>query len=142
LIPGGREIPLADFTDIFPTLCDLSGVDLPPGRAFDGRSLAEYLRGAQGARPPREWIFCQYHTRRVVRDARYKLYSTGELYDVSADPEETRDISSSSDASVVAACARLKKALATLPPDSPPPFELRSQSAFKLRQAGELKSQP
>ena len=97
------------------------------------------LRGDAGAKPPRDWIFYQYHTRRTVRDERFKLYSTGELYDADADRAETTNLAASDDAAVVAARTRLEKVLASLPPDSPPPFELRSQSAFKLRQAGELK---
>jgi len=137
-IRGGRTVPLADFSDIFPTLCEWSGVPLPAGRIFDGRSLAPYLRGDVGAQPPREWIFNQYHTRRTVRDLRFKLYSTGELFDVSADPDETQDLSASSDPVVMAARQRLQSVLAAFPGDSPPPFQLLSQSAFKLRQAGEL----
>lgn len=137
LIAPGRTIPLADFSDIFPTVCQFAGVPLPAERAFDGQSLAPYLRG-QAAAPPRQWIFNQYHTRRVVRDTRYKLYSTGELYDAQQDPDETTNLAASSDAQVVAARQRLAEVLASLPSDSPPPFKLRSQSAFKLESEGKL----
>ena len=136
MIPGGRTVPLAEFADIFPTVCEFAGVSLPVGREFDGVSLAPYLRNDAGAKPPREWIFCQYHKRRTVRDERFKLYSTGELYDVSRDPEETANLAASDDSQIVAARVRLQTALDTLPPDSPPPFKLRSQSAFKLETEG------
>jgi arylsulfatase A-like enzyme len=133
LIPGGRTIPLADFSDVFPTLCELAGVPLPPGVTLDGRSLAGFLRGKPAASPPRDWIFNQYDTNRVVRDTRFKLYGDGRLFDVTADPDEQRDLAGSREPATVAARDRLQGALASLPPDAPPPFLLRSQSGFKLR---------
>jgi arylsulfatase A-like enzyme len=135
-VPGGRTVPLADFSDVFPTLCDLAGVPVPGGLVLDGRSQAKVLMGQPGAEPPRDWIFNQYHTRRAVRDRRYKLYSTGELYDVEADREEQHDLAARGTASAEthAALARLAKVLDAMPPDAPPPFTLLSQSAFKLRQ--------
>ena len=138
LIPGGRTLPLADFTDIFPTVCEFAEVPLPTDREFDGRSQAAYLQGREGAKPPREWIFCQYHKRRTVRDEQYKLYSTGELYHVSRDPAELQNLAASDDSQTAAAQARLRAVLDSLPPDSPPPFKLRSQSAFKLESEGKL----
>jgi arylsulfatase A-like enzyme len=134
-VPGGRTVPLADFSDVFPTVCDLAGVTLPAGLVLDGRSQARVLQGLPGAEPPRDWIFNQYHTRRAVRDRRYKLYSTGELYDVQADRNEEHDLAGSGDADALAARDRLARVLATIPPDAPPPFRLLSQSAFKLRQS-------
>ncbi len=132
-IPGGRTIALADFTDVYPTLCELTGLAVPSGLVLDGKSQAAVMLGRPGAEPPREWIFNQYDTRRVVRDRRYKLYSTGELYDVEADREERTNLATSTDRDVAAAKARLEKALASMPPDTPPPLELRSLSEFKLR---------
>jgi len=137
-IAGGRTVPLADFTDIFPTLCELTGVARPADRVLDGRSLAPYLRGGEGAKPPRDFIFNQYHKRRVVRDMRYKLYSTGEFYDVEQDPAEASNLAASDVPEIVAARQRLASILSTFPPDTPPPFKLRSQSAFKLESEGKL----
>jgi arylsulfatase A-like enzyme len=131
-IPGGRTIALADFTDIYPTVCELAGVPLPAGVTIDGRSHAGVLRGSPDAKPAREWMFNQYAARRVVRDGRFKLYSTGELFDVAADREEKNDLAANSDADVVAARSRLEQVLASLPADAPPPIPLRSLSAFKL----------
>ena len=137
-IAGGRTVALTDFTDIFPTLCELTGVARPADRVLDGRSLAPYLLGGEGAKPPRDFIFNQYHKRRVVRDARYKLYSTGEFYDVEQDPAEASNLAASDVPEIVAARQRLASILATFPPDTPPPFKLRSQSAFKLESEGKL----
>jgi arylsulfatase A len=135
-IAGGRTIPLADFSDLFPTICDFAGVQLPGDREFDGRSLAPFLRGEGPT--PREWIFCQYHVRRTVRDTRFKLYSTGEMYDVAADRDETRNMADSRDPVAAEARLRLQAVLDGLPSDHPPPFQLRSQSAFKLESEGLL----
>lgn len=136
VVPGTCE--LADMTDVFPTLCDLAGLTRPRGVTLDGRSLAPLLRGRETA-GPRPWIFNQSHTRRVVREGRYKCYSTGELYDVREDPEESRDLSASPPPEAAAARARLNGVLASLPPDASLPFPPRSLQAFRLRAAGDLK---
>lgn len=133
LIPGRRTLPLADFSDVLPTVCELAGAPLPAGGIIDGRSFASYLYAGRGAKPPRDWIFNQYHTNRVVRDTRFKLYSDGRLFDANADPEEQRDLARSAVPDAVAARQRLQRVLDSLPPDAPPPFWLRSQSGFKLR---------
>ncbi|MBI3879120.1 MAG: sulfatase-like hydrolase/transferase [Verrucomicrobia bacterium] len=133
LIPGGRTAPLADFSDVLPTLCDLAGIAPPKNVTLDGRSLAPFLRGEPGAKPPREWIFNQYASVRVVRDTRFKLYSDGRLFDANADPDEQHDLAASGEPAAVAARERLGRVLQSLPPDSPPPFVLRSLSGFKLR---------
>jgi arylsulfatase A len=132
LIPGGRTIPLADFSDVFPTLCEFTGVPVPKNVLLDGRSHAAVLRNQPGAKPAREWIFNQYGGTRCVRDTRYKLYSTGKFFDVQHDPQEVTDLAASSAPEHAAARERLAAVLAAMPADAPPPFPLRSQSAFKL----------
>jgi arylsulfatase A len=133
-IPGGRTMALADFTDVYPTVCELAGVPLSERHRPDGMSFAAYLLGKPGAAPPRKWILNEYHETRVVRDARFKLYSDGRFLDANADPAEQHDLSSSSDPEVAAARKSLQAVLASLPADNPPPFPLRSLSAFKLRE--------
>ena len=132
-IPGGRTLPLADFTDIYPTVCKLAGVPLSDRHRPDGRSFAPFLLGKPGAKPPREWILNEYHETRVVRDTQYKLYSDGRFFDVAHDPEEQQNLAQSTVPDVAVARERLQKVLASLPADIPPPFLLRSQSGFKLR---------
>lgn len=131
-IPGGRTLPLADFTDIYPTLCELAGVPLDPGHRPDGISFAAFLTNPQ-AHPHRDWILNEYHETRVVRDGKFKLYSDGRLYDADADPDETRDLANEDDPLMKEARKRLESVLDSLPPDTPPPFPLRSQSGFKIR---------
>jgi len=140
LIPGGRTVPLADFSDVLPTMCDFAGIALPKERVFDGRSHAPVLRGELGAKPAREWIFNQYAATRVMRDQRFKLYSDGRFFDANADPEEQRNLAASTEPQLSAARERLGKTLQSLPPDAAPPFLLRSLSGFKLR--AEQRAQP
>jgi arylsulfatase A-like enzyme len=132
-IPGGRLVPLADFSDVFPTLCDLAGVTPPKGVTLDGKSCAAFLRGDASAKPHRDWIFNQLHTLRVVRDGRFKLYSDGRFFDANADPGEQHDLGTPVAPEAVDARHKLQQALASLPADAPPPFKLRSQAVFKLR---------
>jgi arylsulfatase A-like enzyme len=131
-IPGGRTIELADFTDLYPTFCELAGVELDPAHPVDGKSLARVLLDPS-APEPREWILNEYHQTRVVRDRRYKLYSEGAFFDVSVDFDETTDLAADQRPEVAAARAKLQTILDSLPPDNPEPFPLRSQSGFKLR---------
>lgn len=129
-IVGGRTAPLADFTDLLPTLCDLTGAPRPAGVTLDGQSFAAFL-GSTGP-PPRAWIFNEYGADRVVSDGRYKLTSRGTLFDLAADPDERQPLSAP-DAAASAARARLRAVLDGMPPVRPLPFPHRSLSAFRLR---------
>lgn len=128
LIPAGRTLPLADFTDLYPTFCELAGIPSEPAHKPDGKSFAQYLLGATDT-PPRQWILNEYGGTRVVRDTRFKLYSDGRFFDANADPEEQHDLKQTH----TAAREKLQGVLQQLPPDVEPPFLLRSQSGFKLR---------
>jgi hypothetical protein len=73
-----------------------------------------------------------YHTDCVVRDRRFKLYPSGNFFDVARDPLEKNTLSASTDPEVVAARQRLSRALASLPPSADLGFAFRSGSARKL----------
>jgi len=133
IVPVGRTLALADFSDLLPTFCELAGVRLPSKLKIDGRSFAGVLRGKRGATAPRRWIFNQYGDERVVRDDRYKLYSDGRFFDMERDRDERDNLAESKDRAVVTARNKLQAALASLPSNAPPPFELRSLSSFALR---------
>jgi arylsulfatase A len=93
---------LVDMTDILPTVLEIAGVKRPADKPFDGRSLVPQLEGKPGT--PREWIYSYWVPLREKQtahlgdrgaveqafDRRYKLYSTGEFFDVEKDPEEKR----------------------------------------------------
>jgi arylsulfatase A-like enzyme len=92
---------LASLMDILPTLADASGIEFN-NRRIDGRSLVPFLKGQQ----PSEWrdhLLIMHHgnmyglcTMRAVVGSHYKYvhypYDTGELYDLSSDPWEMRNL--------------------------------------------------
>jgi len=100
-IPAGRRVrALAHTPDLFPTLCDLAGIPVPP--SVESTSLVSLLQGSQGR--VREHVCCAYKdVQRMVADERWKLIryycsparQTGEdriqLFDLEADPWELTD---------------------------------------------------
>lgn len=78
--------------DVYPTLCNLTGVCIP--RSVEGKSLAFAIRDQK--RKVRDILFFAYRdVQRGVRDERYKLIeyvvkgkSTTQLFDLQADPWE------------------------------------------------------
>lgn len=116
---GGRVTDaLIDFSDVLPTLADMAGAKLPKGVTLDGRSFAALLSDGTARRrsvPQRAWIFSQYGETRVVRDKRFKLYSTGAFYDLKADPFEETDMAKSANAEAAAARRELERVLRSLP---------------------------
>jgi arylsulfatase A-like enzyme/Flp pilus assembly protein TadD len=100
--PGLRIKPQVRTIDILPTLLDLLGIETP--RDVQGTSLLPLVRD-----PRREWRhealvdsrFNELHygwaPLRALRDGRYKYVEapTPELYDLQADPGETRNLAAS-----------------------------------------------
>lgn len=102
-IPAGAENDTPSyFADWFPTLCDAAGLTPPQG--LDGVSLWPVLTGRQktlAQRPPMIWVFPEYGGQVAVRLGPYKLVrqnlktknpGSWEVYDISKDPQETRDL--------------------------------------------------
>jgi arylsulfatase A-like enzyme len=133
LVRGGRVAALADFSDFFPTICELAGVPVPAALTLDGKSFARNLRGEGDL--PRKWIFNEYLAERAVRNERFKLYGDGRLFDVDRDPGETQAIPAGANAAADAARRELRAVLDAMPADVAPLFEHRSLSAFRERAA-------
>jgi arylsulfatase A-like enzyme/predicted amidohydrolase len=132
-IAGNRVLTqLVDFTDILPTLADFAGAALPANLAIDGRSFAPAVLDKPDAKQ-RDWILSQYAAVRVVRDQRFKLYSTGEFFDLIEDPLEQHNRAADQATALRNAREKLAGILASLPADRALPFAPRSQSAFRLR---------
>ena len=83
---------LVDFSDFFPTVCQVAGVSLAPSWHLDGQSFLGELTGQGG--PGRDWIYVWYarnggrEGKEWARDQRFKLYGDGRFFDVKNDPTE------------------------------------------------------
>ena len=86
---------LIDFSDFMPTLAELGSTNLPGGVSIDGRSFSPQLHGEAGN--PRDWIFNQYERDAWVRNKKWKLYRSGNLFDMKNDPLEQRPVQIESD---------------------------------------------
>jgi hypothetical protein len=67
---------LVSVADIFPTLMELAGGELPAGHVLDGKSLVPTLCREDSPRH-REWLFSYLGPSRIVRDERYVLEVPG-----------------------------------------------------------------
>ncbi len=108
-VPGlaaGREVDaFVSLVDFAPTLLELAGCPPPPSRPEGARSLVPWLRGETPAR--RDAVFTQsngnelYGIQRSITTGRWKYVYNGfdedELYDLSADPGETRNLAGDPD---------------------------------------------
>jgi arylsulfatase A-like enzyme len=94
------------FVDVVPTLVDLAGgsVRREDGPPLAGRSVAPALRKDGAA--PRDFLYFNHNDNHALRAGDWKLISTGkggpwELYDLSRDRSEQRDLASTEKARVV-----------------------------------------
>ncbi len=122
---------LVDFSDVFPTLIELAGGRLPRDQKIDGRSFAGLLKGQPGV--PREWIFSQYGSDRVIRNAQYKLYSNGRLYNLLGDPLEENNLARANVSEAIAERERLNVLLNALPEDAPLNFPYARRLMIRRR---------
>ena len=98
-LPAGRDFPHPVISlDILPTALGAAGARVPPAAKLDGVDLLPYLTGASSA-APHERLFWRTGGGMsfAVREGRFKLVrtpeGTTELYDLQADPGETKDLS-------------------------------------------------
>ena len=90
---GSTCTDLIDFSDLLPTLCEVTGSPLPK-QEIHGRSFAPQLHGKSGN--PREWIHIQHQAARQVRNSDYMLDNKNqlrrvvELWEDPAKPNESK----------------------------------------------------
>lgn len=96
-IPQDRRLPTQCYLrDLFPTLCDLTGIE-GPGRQIDGLSLLPVLRGQQQQIHP--FIVGYFrHFQRMIRTGDWKLIEypaigRQQLFHLADDPHELTDLS-------------------------------------------------
>ena len=116
----GLTNELTDLSDVFPTLAELAGADVPQDRSIDGVSYAKFLRGE--SEHTRDWIFAFQADRRILRDKRWLLEDNsplhyGQLFDCgdNREGEGYREVTDSQDPEVLAAKARFDALLEKLP---------------------------
>jgi arylsulfatase A-like enzyme len=113
-MPAGKSDPTSPVSgaDIVPTVCDYAGVKPPPN--MRGRSLRPLVEGKATAHDQFVVSEIPVDVARVVRSRRYKYVTfaadrTEQLFDMTADPGETRNLAS--DSAHAAALAEHKKLL-------------------------------
>jgi arylsulfatase A-like enzyme len=109
-VPAGRveDKSIVSAVDLLPTLCSIAGAPVPAGHTLDGRDVSALWRGGTATnRPPLYWEygrndeFFKFGPDRspnvAVRRDNWKLLvnadgSRTELYDLTADPKESRNL--------------------------------------------------
>ena len=110
---GSRSDAFVYLLDIYPTLCDLLGIETPS--SVSGRSLVPVMRGAD--EQARDVLYLAYtQFQRGVRERRHKLIEyhvngerTTQLFDLEADPWELNNLAG--DSSLAETEARLRTEL-------------------------------
>ncbi len=91
-VKAGTEVtPLAAAIDLYPTLMELVGIARVGEKPFDGISLASWLLGTHPA-PPDRVLFQHWGGRVGARSQQYRLDATGQLYDMTTDPQQRTNV--------------------------------------------------
>jgi len=93
-IPAGTSCDeLATAMDLYPTFAGLAGAAIPDDRTIDGKNIAPLLLGAVGAKTPHDRFFYQQGGKlAAVRSGDWKLFLSGELYNLKADLGEKNNV--------------------------------------------------
>lgn len=90
---GSVNSSLVDFTDFLPSMLDVAGAKTVKSAGLEGVSFYPQLKGDLTVTRP--WVFTHYDPRwgkftrkTFVHDLHWKLYDTGEIYDIKNDPDE------------------------------------------------------
>ena len=142
------DITMVDVTDLFPTLAELAGIEVPSELRVDGRSFADLING-DSPDSERSWIMAmggqnnaqvcergvenEYNYRdRVIRDKEYKLYIAGspdrgptKLFNLLPDPYESTNLLETDDPEAAAALERLSAIVAAFPAQDAEPRYLK-----------------
>lgn len=91
--PGSVNSSLVDFSDFLPTLLDIAGSSGKKLTVQDGISFFPQLTG--NTSKARSWVFTHYEPnwgkyvrKTFVHNKEWKVYATGEIYDLQKDPDE------------------------------------------------------
>ena len=91
-IPSGKKInEIGAAIDLLPTLTDLAGFPAPRPQPLDGISLKPLLVSESETWPDR-LIFSHWRDRTSVRSQSFRLGHGGQLFELSKDPGQRRDV--------------------------------------------------
>jgi arylsulfatase A-like enzyme len=95
LLPGSFDAMVSSM-DIFQTITELVGVQLPNDRLYDGISLIPFISGEKTANP-HEYLYWQRGFSKAIRNDEWKLCLNEEaqdtvLFHIRSDPYETLDV--------------------------------------------------
>ncbi len=143
------EIP-ATGTDFYPTILELAGLPLQPKQHVDGVSLVPVLKGGELAERDLFWHYPHYGNQggepsSIIRSGDWKLiryYEDGreELYQLSKDIGEQKDVASANADKVKTLSAKLDAWIAETGAKIPQPDD-RFDAAKKLKQLEQASSQ-
>ncbi len=89
--PGTTITPIAGAIDLLPTITQLANVPMVSTKPLDGWDFSTLLLGGEWKRGPRELM--NYNGGRLsVRTQTHRLDAAGGLFDMIADPNQTKDI--------------------------------------------------
>ena len=98
-IPSGeRRAAQVYLRDLYPTTCELTGIEVP--KTVRAKSFAKAITDAEANTHPH--VFCYFRDKqRMIRDARWKLIhypaiDRWQLFDLDADPNELQNLSDDS----------------------------------------------
>ena len=107
--PGSTNSQITAIIDLLPTFCAIAGIDPPGDRVIDGRNILPYMKGEEVTKPIHESfvvpgsVIRHGHWKLLVRDLKPGGKSgregkrpsapAGSLFNLQADPGETRDVS-------------------------------------------------
>jgi arylsulfatase A len=141
---GRVNSDLISSADFFPTICDAAGVPVPGN--IDGVSFFPQLQGRRGT--PREWLYIWYSprqrldltTREFAFNKDYKLYRTGEFYDLARDPFEEHPLETAKVKGQAAKAAQqLQTVLDQLKNARPPALDRQFQRSMETKPEVEKK---
>lgn len=96
--PGQVNHNQIDFTDFLPTFLETAGKKMPLNFHTDGTSFYDQLLNKNNAQK-RKWTFCWYNPKwgsfkpcTWIQNKDWKLYQTGEFYNLQKDPEEKHPV--------------------------------------------------
>ena len=139
--PGVTVREIAGAIDLLPTLTKLAGVPLPGAKPLDGKDVSPLILAGAGARDwPERMIFSHQNGNVSVRTPRHRLDNRGALYDMVADPGQSRDLAAEQPEVAKklseAVVAWRKDVLGTAPADSAAPVVKNAKGKNKSKAAG------